>query len=246
MSFSTVFHSVSSFAKLHEKLIAVVVGGLLLWGVTGKIQDAIVAHDQKVYAARSADLQAQVAANAVQAQTVAKLAADNAALAQTVKTQNAQLEAINAKLSAALTQQRQTDAVLPSPELAQRATVLAHLTPDAIAPVVGSDGFVVERLGLVSIVQELEAVPVLTQQVGNLQTEKGNLEKQIASQSELVTGLNNQVTGLQSEIAKAGAANKAEVALVKAQATKSKRKWFVIGFVAGLAVRGAATIFGGV
>lgn len=55
--------------------------------------------------------------------------------------------------------------------------------------------------------------------------------------TDLVTGLQAQVKGKDDEIKKINSANVAEVKDLKAQARKSKRDWFIAGFVAGLATR---------
>jgi hypothetical protein len=236
---------VSAFIKSHERMLLVGTALLLLWGITGKVQSIIAAHDDKVYAAALATREAQATANAALAQQNAALATQYQQLAQQVQQQNAALESQNAALVTALTKQKATDAKLPAPELAARIESLASLPANSVTPTPG-DSFSVTAPAAVKIAQELENVPALQSQLANAQTEKANLDKQISEQAKVVVGLNTEVAGLHKELVASDKQRKAEVADVKANAAKSKRKWFVVGFIAGLSTRGAIKILSGI
>src|SRR5208282_1564275 len=73
---ATPWHVFMAYVKLHETFIGLVLAGLLLWCVLGKIDNAIAVHDNKNLAAAQAVTTAQVAtvkqeAAAAQAQAAA-------------------------------------------------------------------------------------------------------------------------------------------------------------------------------
>jgi uncharacterized protein YlxW (UPF0749 family) len=235
---------VSTFAKAHEFLLIAALAAFVLLGITGKVQDVIAAHDQRVYDAAQAARQAQTAANAELAKQAAQRADDYKQVVQQVLDANRKLEDDNRRLLSELAKRQADDAKLPPPQLAARIETLANIPTGSITPQPG-ETFSVTQPGVVGIAQTLEKVPALEGQLSNANAEKANTEKQLASQSALVTALNVQVTGLQSEIKKADTECKAEVKSVKADAAKGKRKWFVAGYVAGFASAVAVKIFGG-
>jgi hypothetical protein len=227
---------VSAFVKNHEKLLAVVLAALLIWGVVGKVDSAISAHDSRVLAADKAATQAQADKNAVLAQANAAMAAQATAQAAATAAANQQLEASNAALVSALAKQKATDAQLPPAELAARIETLASLPPASVVP--AQNGYAVTAPAAVAIAQHLEIVPVLQAQLANTIVEKTNDEKVIADDKKLVDGLNQQITGLGLQIGDQTKQCKAQVADEIAKARKSKLKWFkagvVVGFVAGV------------
>ena len=235
---------ISSYLKLHEGLIALALVVGLVWFLSGRVTTAIANHDQKVYDAATAALKAQADKNAA-------LAASNATAAAEFQQQAAQAQAANAKLEqqtvsllAQLAQQKATDKNLPPPELAQRITTLAGLSTGAIVPA-PNETFILNQSGAVGIATTLENVPVLETQIKNVQAEKANTDSLLATQTSLVGGLHQQITGLQVQIADGTKQCAAQVAVLKAVARKSKRKWFIAGYVAGLATRGAVRLFAG-
>lgn len=227
---------ISGLFKNHEWLLAVIIGAALVWGVSGKVQNIIAAHDQKFLDSSTATLQAQVDKNAALAQSNAQLAADFKSFAAQAQAANQQLEVANAKLADALKQRQAVDANLPPTDLAARIEALIKLPDGSVAPAPGNM-FSLTFPAAVSIAQNLEAIPSFQQQISNVQTEKANAEQELAKESLLVTGLNNQVDGLKLQIGDATKVCQAQVKVVKDAAAKSKRKWFVIGFVAGFATR---------
>lgn len=236
--------SISGYVKAHEKLLALILGIGLIWLLSGRVTDAIATHDQKVYAAQTAILQAQVDKNAALAAANTTAATAYQQQAAQAQAQNVQLEQQTLSLLAQLSKQQAVDKNLPAPALAERIGTLASLSPGAIVPA-PNQTFTVTQNGAVGIATTLESVPVLQTELQNSKAEKANVDALLVSQTSLVGGLNQQITGLQSQIVDAANANKAELSLVKAQAAKGKRKWFVIGYVAGLGTRGAIKLLGG-
>jgi urea transporter len=156
-------------------------------------------------------------------------------LAEKVNAQNAQLVAANTQLAVALTKQQHTDAGLPPTELANRWLTLV---PEA-KPTVITGGIMVPESGAVATVQQLELVPVQQQQLVNAQKELTNEQSLLTASTGQVATLNEEVSGLKLEAVDQTKVCTAQVAEVKAAAAKSKRKWFVIGYVAGFLTRAA-------
>lgn len=244
-SIGKIIAGLSDYFKKHELLIVLVVAAVLVWGISGKIEDAIAAHDKRVYDAAELARQAQADANLKLAAMAQANAANYQKVAQQALEQNAKLAADNRRLLSELARRQDEDRKLPPPQLAARIEGLSGQTPGTAVTPKPDGTFSVTQPGAVSIAQTLEKVPALEGQLANAKTEKENVEKQVAAADTLITSLNVQVVGLKSEITKTDNACKAEVKAVKAKAAKGKRKWFVAGFASGLAVRTVVYIFTG-
>ena len=243
---TSLWSEISNHIKLHHDILKLVIVAVLIWTLSGKAETLWANHEQKVFDAKSAVLRSQADANAQQAATNAQIAGQNAALAAQYKdlatqvlAENTKLEQANAALVAATKKQQQQDSTLPPAGLAARWETLAQLPVTAVTP--NTDGtFGVTGAAALQTVSQLELVPELQSELNNDQIEITNDKKQLASQTEVVNGLNQQVGGLQTEVTGLQTQNAeevkvcaAQVADVKAKAAKSKRKWFVIGYVAG-------------
>jgi len=238
---------IRSFLLDHEKLLIVFIAVIFLWWGYGKYAQIRLDHDNATLKAQVLVTQQQVQANtALQAQAdkdAALAAADKAALqalSDKIAAQNQQLIAANTALASALTKQQKTDATLPIPDLVNRWAQLA--------PGVNFDGAAVSNSGNVTVtpsnaratVETLEQVPVLKTELANETTEKTNDDQIIVGQNKNIFDLNSQVGNLNSLVAgkdKLLVDNdkqcKDEIAVVKDKARKSKRKWFIVGFVSG-------------
>jgi hypothetical protein len=250
---------VSNYVKAHEVFLGVILALALVWGLSGKVQDVITAHDKRQYDAAQIARINQADNNARQAQVNAQIATENARLAAEYKTlaqqtqdQNTKLAQANVALSSSLRQQQAHDATLAPPALAQRIETLAALPSNSIAAA-SDNSFTVPNVAAVQIAQALEHVPILQQQVINLEAQSSNKDNLLSKQDTVVAALNKQVDGLATErdglkreIKAADDAHKKEIKLVKDLANKGKRKWFVAGYIAGLATRGLVKIFGSV
>ena len=91
--------------------------------------------------------------------------------------------------------------------------------------------------GAVATVQALETIPVLKSQLDNETTLKTNDDQLIGQQNKSIFDLTTQVGGLQKLNADDAKQCTDQIAVVKADAAKSKRRWFIIGYVAGFLSR---------
>jgi hypothetical protein len=238
-----------TWIKQHERLILAVIGGAILWLSIGKIDTLIINHDAANLQQAKVTAQVQADKNATLAAQAAQQAEQYKALAEQVAKQNAALENANVQLSLALSKQQKKDATLPPTELAQRWRELVPSYPEHDpSPVVSLDtgAITVTPAGAIATVQELEKVPVLSSQLENSRTQIENGEKLLEGQHAVVLTLSDQVDGLKLQLVDDAKVCKAQVAEVKAQARKGKRTWFTIGYVAGIATRGAIKLLAGI
>jgi Tfp pilus assembly protein FimV len=220
---------VIQFLKEHERLAIVVIIAALIWIGYGKVEGIIAAHDQSVLAQQKLITDAQVKQNAALAVQVQQDAANLQALQTKLETQNAQLVQANTQLAAALSRRQQSDANLPLPDLAAR---WIQLVPQASLTST-SAGISVSPTGAVATVQALEQIPTLQQELTNETAQKQNADQVIAQQTTSITDLTKQVTGLNLQIVDQTKQCTDQIAVVRAQAAKSKRRWFIIGYIAG-------------
>ncbi len=224
-----------SWLQRHERLVLAVIAGVALWFAIGKIDTLLVNHD------RAATEQAKIVAavqqekNDALAVQVAQQAAQYKELTDEVQAQNAQLEQANVALVATLTKQQKVDASLPLPELTNRWLALV---PEA-KPVATPTGVSLTDAGARATVQQLELIPAQQQELVTAQTELKNDQNLISAADASITTLNLRVDGLGLQLADNAKVCATQLATVKAEARKSKRTWFYIGYGAGLATRAA-------
>jgi hypothetical protein len=225
----TQLHPISTYLKAHEHLLIVLVLVVLSWFALGKVQSVLAAHDNANLAQAKVTAAVQQEKNDALAKQIAQQAAEYKALADKVNAQNAALEQANVNLANALIKQQRTDASLPPSELANRWTVLV---PQA-KPVVTPTGIAVDTPSAVATVQALEETPALRAQLSNERTQLENAQKLIVDEGTQIATLNTLVTGKDALLADDAKVCSAQVAVVKADARKSKRKWFIVGVVVG-------------
>jgi hypothetical protein len=227
---------IRTFLLDHERLIIVAIVVVGLWFGYGKYADIRAAHDNAALQQAKVVAAAQEQANAQLAQQVQADKASLQALTDKVTAQNAQLVAANTALATALTKQQKTDAALPVPALVDRWAQLAPGT-NFTGAVTSGNNVQVTPSNALATVQQLEKVPVLTQELANETTLKTNDDQLVASQNKSIFDLTGQVTGLNKQIVDNQTQCTDQIAVVKAQAAKSKRRWFIIGYVAGFLSR---------
>ena len=225
--------TISEVFKTHERLVLALVAGVVLFFAIGKIDGIIAKHD-------GANLkQAQVVAAAQEdknAAIAAQVASDNAAftaLQAKLQAQDAALVQANVALSTALTKQQKVDVTLPPTDLAARWNALV---PNA-GVLISNGQATLPSAGAVATVQQLELVPVQQQELANAQTLIENGNALAVAQTKQVNDLTAEVTGLKLQSVDDAKVCQAQIAVVKADARKSKRRWFAAGFVAGIATR---------
>ena len=225
--------TISEIFKAHEKLILALIAAGVLWVAIGKIDTLIQHHDDanlkqaQVIAATQEDKNAAIAAQ------VANDKATFDALQSQIQAKDAALIQANVALATALTKQQKVDATLPPTDLAARWNALV---PNADVSV--SNGQAVAPMtGAVATVQQLELVPAQQQELANDQTLITNGNALAVAQTKQVSDLTAQVTGLKLQSVDDLKVCNAQIAVIKADARRSKRRWFVAGFVAGIATR---------
>jgi hypothetical protein len=224
---------IRTFLLDHERLIIVTIVAVGLWFGYGKYADIRLQHDNAVLAQAKITSDAQAKANAALAQQVADDKASLQALTDKVTAQNQQLVNANTALATALAARQKTDATLPPTELAAR---WSQLVPQA-TPTATPSGLLVPSAGAVATVQALEQIDPLKAQVANDQGIIANDNSLISQQGKSILDLTNQVAGATKLDTDHQAQCVDQINVVKAQAAKSKRRWFIIGYVAGFLSR---------
>jgi phage-related minor tail protein len=234
MSFATI----STYIKSHENLLLVALLGLSLWFAIGRYDKLTANHDASVLKQTQVVAQAQADKNAALAVQATEQAAQYKALSDKIQAQDAALIQANATLATALTAQQHKDATLPPTELVQRLNTLvpsagATVTPNGVTP----SGVVLPEAGAVATVQALESVPVLSTQLENERTQLGNTQSLLTATTAQVATLESQVSGLNLSLKDNQAVCNQQITVIKAEARRSKRRWFYVGVVVGFVGR---------
>ena len=227
------FETYLKWIESHERLLLVAVAGVVLWFGIGRVDSLIARHDNANLQQAQVVAQAQADKTAAIAEQVAQQSAQYASLATKVQQQNDALMQANVALSTALAKQQHTDSTLPPSDLVARWNTLV---PQAGATVTPS-GVALPAQGAVSTVQALESVPVLTAQVSNTQKELSNAQSLVTAEGQQVATLNTEVGSLRTQLGDNQAVCQAQVAVLKIEARRSKRRWFIIGYIAGFISR---------
>jgi hypothetical protein len=91
--------------------------------------------------------------------------------------------------------------------------------------------------GVSATVQQLEQVPVLSTQVANQSKELGNAQNLLTASNRQVTTLNTEVGSLRVQLSDNAKVCDARVKVESDKVHKARRRWFVIGYVAGFLSR---------
>lgn len=226
---------IRQFLLDHERLLIVVIAALVIWVGYVKVTNIIEEHDKEQLQQAQIVANQQAAQNAVLAKQAQDDAAKLQALTAQLEAQNQQLANANTQLASALAKQQHTDATLPPTELAQRWAQITPNMPAGGVTVSPDNSMKVTQAGAVATVQQLEQVPVLKQELDNTTTQKNNDEQLLAASNKSIFDLNAQVGGLQKQIVANDNVCKEQIKVVKDEARKSKRRWFIIGYIAGFA-----------
>ena len=220
-----------AWLKAHERLAMLAL--VLAVGSFGmsKYFDVSAARADAKYVAAQQQVTDAKANSAALALATAQMQGQYTALVQTLSIQNAQLAASIATRQTAQVAQQTVDAHLPVTELVTRLQTLGNAPVGSVSVVGG--GIDLTLLGAVSVTQTLEQVPVLVQNLAEETKIAGNYQTEVAKSDSLTADLKSQVTGLDTQLTDQTKACTAQVAAVKADARKSKVKWFKIGFVTG-------------
>jgi hypothetical protein len=231
---NTIGH-IRAFLLDHERLLIVIIAAVVIFLGYVKVTNIIAEHDKAQLQQAQIVANQQAAQNAVLAKQAQDDAAKLQALTAQLEAQNQQLANANTQLAAALSKQQKTDATLPPTDLANR---WAQLTPNMPAAGVTpqTDGTMkVTQAAAVATTQQLEQVPVLKQELDNETTAKNNDDQLLSASNKNIFDLNAQVGGLQKQITDNDKVCQAAIKVEKDNARKGKRKWFIIGYIAGFA-----------
>jgi hypothetical protein len=212
-----------SWLKAHERIVIVfLVLAVGLWLGNKWLDNSAADTKTKLTIALQAKdeaaLQAAQAANQYQ-MTIDALTKQNAALAGAVASRQVILE-----------QKQEAIKTQPLPEVVAEWQRLIGGAGDIVQRIDGTSGASISEDGARRTTSMLEAVPVLTASLADTNKIVANQKEELAKADTLVGSLNQQITAN-------GVASKAEIAAVKAAARKSKRNWFVAGFISGIATR---------
>ena len=225
----------SAYIKTHERLLLACIAAGVLWFSIGHIEGIIAKHDDANLKQAQVTLATQASKDAALATQATEQAAQYKALAAKVDAENAALVNANATLAAALTKQQKTDASLPLPDLANRWTALVPQAKPTATPT----GLAVDTPGAVATVQALEQVPAQQQELVNARQETANDLSLLTASTGQVKTLTDEVSGLRLENVDEQKVCTAQIAVVKAEARKSKRRWFYAGVIVGFLGRSA-------
>lgn len=226
-----------SWLTHHLLLLALVV--LLAVGSVYGIESVVARHDHEK------DLQLQTIAQTMvqqnqtfQQQTQAKidsLVQQNAALMQ-------QNTALVSAITARDSQLKNTQAKVPqlSPDQLSLEWQKSIKNAGNIKPVTG--GYSVDQTAAVATLQALESLPVLTQDVADLQTSNANLNVQLVNETAIFQAEQKAHVSDNDANKAVIVAKDAEIKDVKAQCRKSKWRWFLTGLTLGFLGRGATKI----
>lgn len=220
---------IRTFLLDHERLIIIMIAAVLIWYGVGKYQDIRAQHDNEVLQQAKITTDSQLKVTQAQAAQVQADEAQREALQAKLEAMNAQLVAANTQLATALATRQKTDAALPITDLAARWNTLVPVA----TPTVTSTGLSVSQAGAVATVQALEQVPVLQQQLTNETNLKQNDDQLLTQDAVVIKDFTSRVDGLNLLIVDKDKQCTAQIAVVKAEAAKSKRRWFKLGFVVG-------------
>jgi hypothetical protein len=239
---SITLESISGYIKTHERLALAVLAGVALWLGIGKVDALLINHDRAVTQQAQIVAQAQQDKNDATAKLITQHDADTAALNAKLEARDAQLQQLQATLVTALAKQQQVDKTLTPTELTARWNTLV---PEAGVSVTNGQ-ITLPGTGVVATVVELERVPVLQQQIASSNEELSNAQNLLAAEGQQVVDRDMLITGLKAKSEDDAKVCVAQVATAKAEARRSKRRWFYAGYVAGLVTRGAVKLFLGV
>lgn len=214
-------------------ILLLIVAGLVIGSVYG-IESVISAHDHEAAIRMETLAQTLVQQNqAVQLQMKAQidtLTQQNIALQQEVSSLATAIATRDAKLKMVQAQVPQLSPDQLSLEW-QKSVKTGTVKPE-------TGGYLVDQPAAVATLQILEALPVLTQDVADLQKSNSNLNVQLVNETAIYEA-EKKSHGSDNDANKAViAAKDAEIKDVKAQCRKSKLKWFGAGVVVGFIGRG--------
>jgi hypothetical protein len=221
--------SISGYIKTHERLALFVFASIALWFAIGKIDTLLANHDHANLQQAQVVAQVQQEKNEAIAKQMAQHDAEIEALNAKLEARDAQLTQIQAQLVTALTKQQAVDKTMTPTELIQRWNTLVPEAGAAVTP----NGVTLPSEGARATVIELEKAPILQQQLDAKDEQLSNAQTLLKAEGQQVSDRDVLIVGLQAKSVDDAKVCETRIAVVKADARRSKRKWFIVGFVAG-------------
>jgi hypothetical protein len=220
-----------AWLKAHERLIMLAL--VLAVGAFGlsKYFDVNAAQKEAKYAAAEQIVAHDKENSAAAATATAQMQSQYTALVQALSAQNASLSAAITARQTAQAVQQATDARLPLSDLATRLQTLGNAPVNSVS--LAGNQILLTQPGAVAVTQTLEQVPVLVQNLADETKIAGNYHAEAQKSDLLVGDLHTQVTGLNTQLTDQTKECTLQVAAVKAEARKSKVKFFKWGFITG-------------
>jgi hypothetical protein len=223
-----------TWLKTHIALLFIV--GVLVIGSVYGVESLLARHDHQNSVDKQAYAQTLLQQNQQFQQqtqaTINSLAQQNAALQAEV---GSLATAISARDTQLKTQQAQVPSLTPdqlSVEWQKDIKNAGNIKPS-------TGGYLVDQQAAIASVQAIEAVPVLEQDVSDLQKANANLQVQFVNEVAIYNDEKKAHASDNASNTATIAAKDAEIKDIKAQARKSKLKWFGLGFLAGFFARTA-------
>lgn len=226
-----------SWLKQHERIvISFMLLFVFLW-LGNKYIDYRANVDSKAVAVADAQYQQVKQANDSLAKQVQDQETYYKSLVDSLTQQNKSLLVSIQNRNNTLKQQQQRDVNMADPELIVHWSSLVPNTQASEYQAGNGTINVTENAARQTVVQ-LDSIPVLEADSKEEKQVIDNQQKEINAGTKTVNDLNTQVVGLNKQISADDNRCTAEKNDIKAQAAKSKRKWFIVGTVLGAVARG--------
>jgi hypothetical protein len=217
--------------KKYERTIVIALVLLAgAWGY-GKYTDVLASRAETRATVSEQALASQKDTDAQFALQTAQVLAQYQIMCQSLVAQNNALQASVAQRQAILVKQVTQDSTLSLPDLAKRLKTLGN-APETSVSLLG-DHIDLTQAGAVAITQTLEALPVIQEDLKDTQATLGATQGALTQANVVLVDQNKQITGLNLAAVDQDRACKAQVAALKADARKSKLRWFKLGFLLG-------------
>lgn len=224
-----------SWLKAHERMIIVFMVLLVGCFLGNKWLNADAAKKDAAYEALAQRLEDQKSINDKNA---AQTQAQMAQYQVIVETQGRQIAALTGAITArdaALKHKQEQIASMTLPQVAQEWEKALNL-PSGALPIQGDTVVVAEPIAR-STVSQLAKTTVLEQDLTDEKAIVAGTRAQLDGANGVIGSQVTEIAGLNATLVLQDQTCKAEVAKVKADGRKSKRNWFIAGFIAGIATR---------
>lgn len=218
-----------SWLQVHEKLIITFMVLLVVFFAVYKVLGIASSYESHKAQEAQAVVTAQAAKNDVALDMAKQLLASyqqqltitiaaNQTLTNAIATRNVQLNT-----------QQKTDSQMAPDALAGRWSGLIGDTGVQTS----ASGYAVTSSAALATVQQIESVPVLTQDLTDEQSKNSNLQDSVDKANALISQGQIVVSGLNLQLTEADKACKVSIDAEKAKARKGKLRWFGIGYASG-------------